>query len=323
MWDGKKFDCNEGVYWRFRALSDELCAEHRLTVIKNPMGKTPRKIYFAEKNGEPTKFNLMRQAIDFAISCSRSFDEFKSIIRENGYIVELNPNRRYWTIRSENSQKAVRMYRLGDDYCNDAIKRRIYEPSHASWDRNRDYREEKYRLRQFQPRRYHFVGNFSKVKKRTGLYALYLHYCYLLGKLPKNKPHQPLSPEMKEAWRRIGRMSEQVHLISGKKLNTLDDVHSLIADSDRSIQEVATARQNIYNKLRRCDDAEQRTELLHQRDDCSSVLKQLRKEKRIALTIIEDNPTIKESIRIETQMRNEIYGLQTKQKQYSRKDYSR
>ena len=117
MWDGKKFNCNEGAYWKFRALSDELCAEHRLTVIKNPLGKTPRQIYFAEKNGEPTKFNLMREAIDFAISCSRSFDDFKSIIRENGYIVELNPNRRYWTIRSENSKKAVRMYRLGEEYC--------------------------------------------------------------------------------------------------------------------------------------------------------------------------------------------------------------
>lgn len=49
IWDGKKFDCNEGAYWKFRSLSDELCAEHGLTVIKNPKGKTPRTIYFVEK----------------------------------------------------------------------------------------------------------------------------------------------------------------------------------------------------------------------------------------------------------------------------------
>lgn len=67
MWTGKKFDCNEGAYWKFRALSDKLCAEHNLTVIKNPSGKTPRSIYFAEKKGEPTTFNLMRKAIDFGI----------------------------------------------------------------------------------------------------------------------------------------------------------------------------------------------------------------------------------------------------------------
>ena len=82
MWNGKKFNCNEGVYWRFRSLSDQLCAEHHLTVIKNPQGKTPRSIYFAEKNGEPTKFNLMRQAIDYAVDHALSFKEFKSILFE-------------------------------------------------------------------------------------------------------------------------------------------------------------------------------------------------------------------------------------------------
>lgn len=51
LWDGKKFLCNKGTYFHFRALSDELCAENNLTVIKNPKGKTPRNIYFAEKSG--------------------------------------------------------------------------------------------------------------------------------------------------------------------------------------------------------------------------------------------------------------------------------
>lgn len=51
MWNGKKFNCNEGAYWKLRHISDELCRENDLTVIENPKGKTPRKLYFAEKNG--------------------------------------------------------------------------------------------------------------------------------------------------------------------------------------------------------------------------------------------------------------------------------
>ena len=318
MWDGKKFDCNEGVYWRFRALSDELCAEHRLTVIKNPMGKTPRKLYFAEKNGEPTKFNLMRQAIDYAVSVSASFKDFRRIMSDQGYEINLNPNRRYWTIRSVNSSKAVRMYRLGEDYTNEAIDRRIRERGRNAVDSSIRYLSERKQNRQYRPKLLRYKGCLIRTKKHTGLYALYLQYCYLLGYFPKKQQHRPLSPEMREAWRHISRMSDQVRLISKEKLHTLDDVHSLITDNDRSIQEVTTVRQKIYNKLRHCDDAEQRAELLHQRDDCSAVLKQLRKEKRVALTIIEDNPLIKENIRIETQMRNEVYGLQTKQKSISR-----
>jgi len=322
MWSGKKFDCNEGVYWRFRSLSDELCAEHNLTVIKNPMGKTPRSIYFAEKNGEPTTFNLMREAIDFSVSCSRSFDEFRNIMREQGYVVDLNPNRKYWTVRTVNSKKAVRMYRLGEDNGNEAIRRRIYEQGMDSWQRNAEYYHEKKQVRQFTPQRFKYCGTFKKAKKHTGLIALYFHYCYLLGYLPKNKQHQPLSPEMKEAWRRLDRFSEQVRLVSKKELRTLDDVSGFINETDTSIKEVADARQKIYNKLRRCDDDGRRTELLSRRDDCTTLLKQLRKEKRIAQTIIEDNPKIKENIRIETQAINKAYGLDTKQK-YLTRSYER
>ena len=314
MWDGKKFNCNEGAYWKFRALSDELCAEHRLTIIKNPQGKTPRSIYFAEKRGDPTTFNLMRKAIDYAITCSRGFDDFKRIMRDQGYFIDLNPNRKYWTIRSENSKKAVRMYRLGESYSNDSIKRRIYEQGFDTWQRNADYTHSRVTLRDYRPTRRRFIGSFKQTKKRTGLVALYMHYCYLLGYYPKNRRHQPLSPEMKEAWRHLDRLSDQVRLVSHKGLNTIEDIHSFIAETDQSIQVITADRQKVYNKLRRCHNGDQRAELLHRRDDCTAALTDLRKEKKIALTILEDNPTVKENIRIETQMRNEAFCLQQKQR---------
>lgn len=314
MWDGKKFNCNEGAYWKFRALSDELCAEHRLTIIKNPQGKTPRSIYFAEKRGDPTTFNLMREAIDYAITCSRGFDDFKRIMRDQGYFIDLNPNRKYWTIRSENSKKAVRMYRLGESYSNDSIKRRIYEQGFDTWQRNADYTHSRVTLRDYRPTRRQFIGSFKQTKKRTGLVALYMHYCYLLGYYPKNRRHQPLSPEIKEAWRHLDRLSDQVRLVSHKGLTTIEDVHSFIFETDQSIQAITADRQKIYNKLRRCHNGDQRAELLHRRDDCTAALTDLRKEKKIALTILEDNPTVKENIRIETQIRNETYGLQQKQR---------
>ena len=122
---------------------------------------------------------------------------------------------------------------------------------------------------------------------------------------------------MKEAWRRLDRISAQVTLISHKKLNTLEDVSDFIQETDTSIKEVNAARQKIYNKLRRCDD-EDRPQLLKSRDDCTTLLKQLRKEKRVALTIIEDNPKIKENIRIEEKAIRNRYGLDQKQKYYTR-----
>ena len=127
---------------------------------------------------------------------------------------------------------------------------------------------------------------------------------------------------MREAWRHLDRISAQVTLLSHKKLNTLEDVGGFIQETDSSIKEITDVRQKIYNKLRRCTDDEQRTELMQKRDDCTTLLKQLRKEKRIAQTIIDDNPKIKENIRIETQARNKAYGLDTKQK-YLTRSYER
>ena len=95
MFTGKKFDCNKGAYFRFRGLSDELCEKYNLTVIKNPKGRTARNIYFAEKRGEPTKYNLMRKAIDEAIEMCINYGQFKKVMYKKGYIINDDYNRKY------------------------------------------------------------------------------------------------------------------------------------------------------------------------------------------------------------------------------------
>ena len=67
LWDGRKFNCGKRASYQFHQLSDDLCREYHLSTIQNPKGKTPRSIYFAERNGEPTRYNLMREAVDAAL----------------------------------------------------------------------------------------------------------------------------------------------------------------------------------------------------------------------------------------------------------------
>ena len=123
--DGKKFNDNKAAYRKLRQTSDELCREHELSVIERPGGRTPRQIYFAEKNGEATRYNLMREAIDKAISLSTNFPTFINLMKQQGYIISYSYSRKYPTIRSVNSQKAVRLYRLGEDYELDRIVQRV------------------------------------------------------------------------------------------------------------------------------------------------------------------------------------------------------
>jgi len=71
-------------------------------------------------------------------------------------------------------------------------------------------------------------------------------------------------------------------------------------------------RSKIRNQLRHCEDEGRIKELQKSRDDCTTLLKQLRKNKRIAETIIEDNPKIKENIRCEIQAQNLARGKKPK-----------
>lgn len=322
MWSGKKFNCNKGAYYRLRGLSDEICIEHGLSVIKNPTGKTPRNIYFAEKNGEPTKFTLMREAIDYAITCSVSHTDFRKVMRELGYIVELNPNRTYWTIRSMNSKKCVRMFRLGDEYTNQRIMERICAEGSKRYSKSTEFWNERSRYRKYAPKKIHLKGNIQTARKITGLSAFYILFAYLLGLYPKQNPKKPLSPEMREAWLKIERYSNEIRLVYNQKFSNLNDVEQFLSSTQNKISELENTRKKIYNKLRRCDDADKKEQLLSQRDLCTEKLILLRNQKKVALHIIEDNAEIKEKIKYERQAQNHLYGRDYAEK-HRKKGYLR
>lgn len=68
--------------------------------------------------------------------------------------------------------------------------------------------------------------------------GFYLHYCYLLGILPKNRGHRPLSPEMREEHRRLDEISRQTVLICREKLDTAEDVQAFIGQKGKEINEL-------------------------------------------------------------------------------------
>ena len=134
-----------------------------------------------------------------------------------------NPAHKYATLRRIGSKKAVRLYRLGEDYDLPALRERLEE------NRQRyayDLSYQRYKpipIQRPQPKRLRLNGSFSTVKKIGGFRGLYLHYCYCLGILPKNSTHKPLSPELREECRRLDAISRQTHLICREKLDIAED----------------------------------------------------------------------------------------------------
>jgi hypothetical protein len=174
MFTGKKFNCNKGAYYHFRELSDELCREHGLTVIEKPKGKTPRNIYFAEKRGEPTKYNLMRQAMDEAMEICVSYSQFKKVMYKKGYIINDDNNRKYPTIRSMNDKKTVRMYQLGENYLPKNIAERVFQ--NPCYVQDEYYKLMKPKKNYTKYKVYKYKGNLKDISKMSGIDVLLYYY---------------------------------------------------------------------------------------------------------------------------------------------------
>lgn len=307
MFTGKKFNCNKGAYYKFRGISDSLCEKYNLVVIKNPRGNTPRNIYFQEKRGEPTMYNLMRKAIDESLEMSITTKQFKNVLRRKGYIINDNPNRKYVTIRSICDKKATRLYRLGEGYNWDDIVTQANTNPFSYQNRYSEFMKER---RQYfsnkNQRTYKYKGNCNDIKGVSILEAVFIVLFYLMGVYPTrqepNRPrHTPLSPEMKKAIIKMDRYSEQVRLVGRENLKTIEDVEKYIKDTEEKVTATTNVRQKYRNKLRNCKDETQIKELKEKRNLCTSALVKYRNNIKIAKQVIEDLPEIKETISIEKQ----------------------
>lgn len=329
MWDGKKYDCSEREYYRMRRLSDEMCARESLTVIEHPGKRASRTMYNAEKNGEPTKFNLMREAIDYALSMSWDKNTFITMMRAQGYVFSFNPNRKYATIRSVNSSKATRLYRLGEEYDRPAVLQRLAE------NREYDLRQVQSRYNDFNepyfsydwvqlhpPKRdyfyrTHFYYTDLRYRSLAEIYATLFSFvlditiemikliCELIyeqammPRLVAEVKMKAKSPEMKAAQRFFEKYNRQMLLMAEAKFTTERDVGDYIAQHEIEIDKMKSAREHWRNKLRNAKTPEQIAEYKQKRDKCTYYLNRLRLQKETAQSILNGLPHVRYLLRSE------------------------
>lgn len=318
MWDGHKLEAKYGFYYQLRAMSDKICKEHGLSVVKNPQKhKTARSVYFAEKNGDPTRFNLMREALDKAMTLASSWNELSMVLRKMGYIFESGPYHKYATIRSIGSKKGVRTFRLGDEYDKETIEDRLIrnqrdfrvteryfeflEPYTKQYAKANPPTEMYYRKRDF----------YFRAPRVTGYVSFFQGVAIVLGIAPlyEKQIQQPLSAECREACRRLDRYNDEVELVCREHLETPQDIQGYIIRMNAEIDEVIAARSKIRNMQRNCTDPAQMEELKKRCTACTTVLAGLRKKKKTACNVIEDDPKLRELLEIEfeTRLENDPY----------------
>jgi hypothetical protein len=240
--DGKRFHSCTESYMKMREESDALCKKYSLSVVKNAQrGKTKHYSEIkAEREGGNTWRGNIRKDIDNAILQSTTTNQFWKAMEDMGY--ELKMNVKYPGVKPPGHSRFFRLYKLGDDYTREAIKEKILKRN----SRNLPFPEErKIRIK------FRYYGRYKKTKKLTGLRALYIHYQYKLGILPKLRAsNRRMHFLLREDLIKLDSIIAQCSLLCERKIDTYEQLASYKATVEEEMQSLFLKRKELRNQVK-------------------------------------------------------------------------
>ena len=290
--DGIKYHRTKEDYQEMRRVSDELCREYGLSVIdnSNPMKGKHYGEVVAEQQGRPTWRGFIKEDVDRAIRTSMTERQFYGQLRSMGYELKTG---KYLYVRPQGKERFVRLSRqLGEDYTIESIRNRILRQQQAIRP-----------MQVPQPRRYNgkMKGSYKKAKKATGLRALYLHYCYLLGVFPKTKKQSRKRMHflLKEDLLKLDQITKEAQLLGAHRIDTAEQLSSYRSDVEEQIALLTAQRKELYRKQRSADvknNADLTNEVKAEIAAKTVELKRLRREVKLCEGIANRSEVIKERI---------------------------
>ena len=224
------------------------------------------------EDGRVSQRDLIRLDIDETISLNTNFRDFCRDIEDRGYILEYRGS--FLRIRPDAGRKFFRLDRLGDGYTVEDIKERLRE--------------------NYESRR-NVTGNFilRKREKAKGLYALYLHYLYLLGALPEVKTdYRELNAAMREDSVKMKRYSDEAKMLVEHNIVTDKNLTDYAGAINREIVALCMSRGKLKNKLRRMHVSSEMADIKKEIREKSDRIKALRREVMLCRDIAERSGVI-------------------------------
>ncbi|MDD2302839.1 MAG: relaxase/mobilization nuclease domain-containing protein [Eubacteriales bacterium] len=296
---GGKYQSTMVNLYRIREVSDTLCREHSLSVIQNSQGHGMNYAeYMAHKQGKRTWRDTIREDVDDAIACCRAPSQFIPTLRKLNY--EVKENVKYIAVRPPKKERFVRLKSLGEQYEWRNIQRRIFE--------QKTIKVLPEPRRMTQTRSYRLKGSLPK-KKLTGYRALYYHYLYKMGILPKNRASAKRVPfALREELYKLERINAETKLLCTHHIDTAEQLSAYQSSIEARMDTIAAGRKSLRNRARNCRDDTQAASFREQATELTGQLSILRREVKLC-----------ESIRA----RSEVIPQKLKQAKQEEQDYEK
>jgi len=286
--DGKRYYDNKATYALMRQVSDRLCREYFLSVIKNPQKDKSRHYaeWKAEQEGKPTWRGLIREDVDKAVAASMTFTQFLAALRKQGY--EVKTGVKYMAVRPPGKERFVRLKTLGNDYAEEAIKQCILQNRNPI--RPLPLPEPKLK-------RCALKGSVKAAQKITGLQALYLHYLYKMGILPRKRASTKRTHFLlREDLRYLEEITAQTKLLCAHRISSKEQLFSYQKDVEQEMSALYADRKSVYNRIRRCKDDEQIEVYKERIGELSQKLYLLRREVKLCTGILSRSGEMEEKL---------------------------
>ena len=138
----------------------------------------------------------------------------------------------------------------------------------------------------------------QKLKKKGGLYGLYLYYCYRLGYLPKYKKQNNarLHYLLKDDLMKLDKITDEVRLLGRENISTDEQLFSYKTSLEEQMKNLIAGRTHLRKKIRtNIDDGQ----LQAAKDEIASIngeLKKLRREVKLCENIAERSKVMEENL---------------------------
>ena len=246
--DGYKYVRMNSDYEQMRKVSDRLCKEYNLHVVKDPANKKAKSYaeWRDEKQGKTTVRGSIRDDIDYAISVSRSEKEFARTMKELGYEFKFfrkdGSLLEHPGLKPPGAQSFFRFRGLGPNYDYESIQRRIIENTTVPG----------MPLLSGQK----VSARFSPRPGETELSSKYRRYCIRLSSYvskSKRTKREYIPYALREDIAKLDRYIEQMEFIYKHKISDTVSLQSKKESLEAELKSLIVRRRKIYTVKERAE----------------------------------------------------------------------
>lgn len=287
--DGKKYYDNRVNYAKLRELSDSLCQEYGLSVLKEKPCKNSKinyANYYKKYIETDNYYTIAKKDIDRAIAMAYSYTDFENLLKAMDYEI-IYRGKNILSVRRDPYKKNIRIERsFGTEYSIKRIKERIDEEKTIRIPFIEEYGIKK-------PKR--FVPYHKK--KHKGLYSLFIHYCYLLKVFPKKYPRKPLPAYIRVDIKEMDSISKQTELLVKNKIVTDEQFLLFKQEKEKNLDNLLKEREDLWKEYNKSKNNKDKRDIRLKIDSLYKVINAFKYELKLCDLIEERSTKIKNNIK--------------------------